>query len=361
MPASGDNAKGYWESLEVYEIHEALLRALDFDWDDVRPLPHAWRSSDAASAARAALRAWIVREFAQTELWAVKDPRLCRFIPLWLDVLRDLRIEPVVLMVVRNPREVAESIRVRGEWPEAVGQALWLRHLAEAEEGSRHTRRCALTYEQLLASPEQTLATAASRLGLVLPRAPQDAPGELRAFVETKYRHQKSDESMAPGGSSEIAACNSQLYVAMQYVSAKNEGWDQVQRLTRLGSESIDRQGYCLYALASGLGRLRRAQERALAAADHARADAERARADAEHARAQADRLHDELNALCAQIPALREQLHASECRLQLVLHSRSWRVTAPLRWVKRLAAGSPRPTSRTGLPLSEPESGAQL
>ena len=47
-----DNPKGYWEHQSAVEIHERLLTALERRWDDVRPLPAGWLTSEAAQTAR---------------------------------------------------------------------------------------------------------------------------------------------------------------------------------------------------------------------------------------------------------------------------------------------------------------------
>ncbi|HEY9142813.1 MAG TPA: hypothetical protein VIM90_02130, partial [Arenimonas sp.] len=94
VPAQADNPGGYWENAEGVQIHERLLLALGRGWDDLRPLPEGWLDTEAGLAAAAALEAWLQRDFAGQPLWAFKDPRTCRLLPLWQRVLGRLGIEP---------------------------------------------------------------------------------------------------------------------------------------------------------------------------------------------------------------------------------------------------------------------------
>ena len=46
-PRDGDNGKGFFEDLEVYDIHNRIFEQLGYTWDDLRVLPEA-RLDDAA-------------------------------------------------------------------------------------------------------------------------------------------------------------------------------------------------------------------------------------------------------------------------------------------------------------------------
>jgi hypothetical protein len=360
LPATPENAKGYWENVEVLSIHDTLLGGLGLAWDDVRPLPNGWQRSTEAVVAREALRDWIVREFGQTTIWGVKDPRLCRLIPLWLPVLRELAIEPVALIVVRNPREVAASIKARDGWLDGVSELLWLRHLAEAEAASRHIRRCAITYEQLLASPVETLTRVAARLNLELPRPAVSMARELEAFVDAEERHQQAAEILKPDDPLGVAGLNQELYQAMEHVAETDNGWDQVRRLAITAIKAVARHEYYVLALANGVASYRREWERVrreLAAAD----DERKALA------AMVDRLNSEVRAGIALAGGLRKELeHAhtklevSQSRLRGILQSRSWRMTAPLRRANRLIGDLMRRETALRAVLSPPTHGTE-
>ncbi|RUL73091.1 hypothetical protein [Dyella choica] len=184
-----DNPKGYWEHRDAVVIHEQLLEALGRRWDDVRPLPDKWMLSDAAQMARSQIADLIQREFEDAEVWAVKDPRMCRLLPLWIEVLRECEIRAVTLMAVRAPSEVAASIQARNHWALPIGELLWLRHVIEAESASRQVERTALLYEDLIADPSATITRALARVDVHLPFNSAVDEGALTKFVDRADRH----------------------------------------------------------------------------------------------------------------------------------------------------------------------------
>jgi len=149
MPATPENPKGYWENMGIVTIHEQLLTALGHAWDDLRPLPDGWLHQEAATIARNQLRTLITTELMQHPTWAVKDPRLCRLLPLWQPLLEELGIAASALIVVRDPREVAASLLARDQWPLELSRALWWQHLSDAIEGSHTLPRHVLSYPRL--------------------------------------------------------------------------------------------------------------------------------------------------------------------------------------------------------------------
>ncbi len=148
----GDNDRGYWESAAVVEIHDQLLRALGSAFDDPFPLPERWLDSRSAREAQHRLAEEIRRDFDGSRVFVVKDPRTTRFLPLWLDLLDQLAIEPVVVIPVRNPLEVAASLERRAAHsvPPAQSLLLYVRSYLDAELASRGRRRLFVRYEQLL-------------------------------------------------------------------------------------------------------------------------------------------------------------------------------------------------------------------
>ena len=193
-----DNPLGFWEHDEVVAIHEALLKALDMTWDDPRPLPANWLEHPASRIAADELTAVVEREFANSRLWAIKDPRLCRFVPLWRRVLGHVDIEPRALIVTRNPVEVARSLAKRNDLPAGVVQLLWARYTQEAEEGSRGLRRSLIDYQDLLTDWKATASHMAADLGIRLQADPA-AHSRVDAFLSTSLRHHRASASRVHG------------------------------------------------------------------------------------------------------------------------------------------------------------------
>lgn len=184
IEAAPDNPKGYFEHAAAVAANEALLDALDRSWDDVRALPGDWMRSDAARAVVPAIRA-VLDGFDASSRWALKDPRLCRTLPLWLEAATACGLETCCLLVLRHPVEVAASLRARDGMGEETAAILWLRHVLESLRASVARPRALLTYDALMRDPQAALGDACARFGFDVGDA------DVRAFVDTRDRHHR--------------------------------------------------------------------------------------------------------------------------------------------------------------------------
>ena len=186
VPAAADNPGGYFEHADAVAANERLLDALDRSWDDVRALPAGWEQTPAAADALARIRDETLAGLAGPGAWALKDPRLCRLLPLWRAALDAADARAACLLVLRHPDEVAASLQARDGMPSTVSHVLWLRHVLEAAAASSDWARAIVSYDRLLARPAQVLADAGAAVGLDLLHGDADA---LRDFVRPGARH----------------------------------------------------------------------------------------------------------------------------------------------------------------------------
>ena len=194
MKPASDNPKGFWEHAGVVEIHERLLDALDRSWNDPRQMPDRWWLQHAATQAARSLEELLRSEFSGVPFWAIKDPRMCRLLPLWIPLLERMDVRMHALFVLRHPAEVSASVRARNDWPEGLSRLLWIQHLIEAEEGTRGVPRAVLAYDSLLESPATAMEEVLQRLGVVPPLFSDNQRGELARFVSSSDRHQVFEE-----------------------------------------------------------------------------------------------------------------------------------------------------------------------
>lgn len=193
MPAGDDNPLGFWEHAEAVDINEKLMSDLGMSWDDVRPMPEGWLDSLPAKQAAEKIAALVRREFSGQMLWGLKDPRLCRLAPLWIRELQHLGIEPRVLLVNRDPVEIAQSLYKRNQMPTAVGELLWMLHMREAEMASRSLPRSFVEYQRVLQAWQVELERIGSDLQLrLVPNAGEHE--EIEGFLRPQLRHHHAGE-----------------------------------------------------------------------------------------------------------------------------------------------------------------------
>src|SRR5215470_10961209 len=101
------NRTGYWEPAEIVAIHDEMLAAIGSAWDDAAEFPLGWLDTAAAQPFRARLREAFTEAFGSSSLALLKDPRICRFVPLWVSILEGMGVTPLFVIPVRSPLEVA--------------------------------------------------------------------------------------------------------------------------------------------------------------------------------------------------------------------------------------------------------------
>jgi len=198
MAAGQDNVMGFWEHDEIVRLHDELLERLGFAWDDVRALPDKWWTYQMVQPQRAALKALLQRDFSQSGLGCVKDPRLCRLLPLWQEVLAELGWEPLYILSGRDPAEIVASLQSRNGFSAEKSALLTLRYLLDAEAGSRGGKRVFVDYAALLQDWSGVLKPAWTRLGLTWPADAAAVEAEAARFVHKELRHHAAGS--LPGG-----------------------------------------------------------------------------------------------------------------------------------------------------------------
>lgn len=188
-PSATENADGFWESQELMHIHDAILRLLKSDWKDPREIPGEWFIGGASADARLALSNWIEKEMRGKGSLLVKDPRICRLLPLWQIVCGSMGIETHTVIPFRNPIEVARSLKARNGFPDTHSFFLWLRHILDAERFSRGRTRSFVSFDQLMGDSLAAVRRIATELRLVFPTPDAELAALLGAALKPALRH----------------------------------------------------------------------------------------------------------------------------------------------------------------------------
>ena len=222
MPPDQDNPQGYWEPTEVVNAHELLLADLGRSWHDRRPLPPGWLETNAAERWRARILDVIAADCKGVAVWGLKDPRLCRLLPLWIQIVERLDSKPYVLHLFRHPDQVAASLRNRDSYPVDTPYELWLRYVMDMERDSRPYPRAFISYEALLADWRGVLTAAAEQMGFLWPYKMDEVAGEVDAFLNLGRRRQRG-KAIEEVEQTEAAKDARELYKALSVAAAGDE------------------------------------------------------------------------------------------------------------------------------------------
>ena len=189
------NPSGHWEPRALVDINNRILSHLGLAWDDPRPLPESWFRSGEAHAFTLQIMARIEQDYGESRLALIKDPRLCRLLPLYSEALDMLDIEATVVLQVRPVAEIARSLAERDGMCPVLAALLWLRSVTEAEWHSRHHRRIWLGFAQVTTDWRDSVRRVAQHFDVTWPVHPADAARRVAALLRPRSRDAEWIES----------------------------------------------------------------------------------------------------------------------------------------------------------------------
>ncbi len=199
---SVENPTGFFERRDLRNYCDTLLTAAGADW---------WRVAhfdselipDRVMEEQTAVLQGILGELDSHATWAIKEPRLCILLPIVRRVVDDV----VIVHVVRDPVEVATSLRQRNRFPMQAGLALWEAYRVAALRHSAGLRQVTVNYNELVRSPADTVARLREQLAGIGVIMPADGdPGIVAAELHREHASAHGAERLLSAAQRELAA-----------------------------------------------------------------------------------------------------------------------------------------------------------
>jgi hypothetical protein len=185
------NRKGFFERRDVVRINDRLLESAGASWITPERFPRStplpYEGHVLATDAKA-----IVADLNRHSHWFVKDPRMCVTLPFWSALITN----PVYLLVLRNPLNVAKSLANRGDCSIPTGLALWECYTRDMFLHTQGANRVVVSFEAIMADPATEITRVFSELTrvtgerLAAPRAEA-----IEAWFDRNLVHHASDDS----------------------------------------------------------------------------------------------------------------------------------------------------------------------
>ena len=189
MGSAPSNVKGHFEPQDFAEIHDKILASVGSVWSDWREFPQTWFHSGEAQQYRLKLTALFLENYGDAPLTIVKEPRMCRMLPLWDGVFEDLKAKPVFCFIDRDPLEVAASLKARDGSSLTDGLLYYVRNHLDAERATRTRRRTFVSYDALLSNWPKTIRFAGEKLGIPFSISAEQGSA-VDSFLEPALCHQ---------------------------------------------------------------------------------------------------------------------------------------------------------------------------
>jgi hypothetical protein len=197
LPPAENNPQGFWESRSFLRLNDAILKELGGSWDAPPGREAAGWENEPGLLQLRKKAGELISRFEGREPWGWKDPRNCLTLPLWQVLMPEMK----VLICVRNPLAVAESLWVRDGISYADALVLWhtynRRVLAAAPVEQRLITHC----ETYLHDPRVELRRVLQWAGLSV------TEGELTRACQridpSLVHHQMTLDDLANAGASD--------------------------------------------------------------------------------------------------------------------------------------------------------------
>jgi hypothetical protein len=202
LPPAPNNPEGFWESRSFLRLNDAILKKLGGSWDHPPRMDVAGWEDEPHLQHLCERAGKLVRRFDGQEPWGWKDPRNCLTLPFWRKLLPEMN----VLICVRNPLAVAESLRLRNGISYADSFDLWLtynrRVLAAAPVEYRLVTHC----QAYLNDPRTELCRVLQWAGI---SATEDQVEQACQRISQSLMHHRmtTDDLADAGASDELLRC----------------------------------------------------------------------------------------------------------------------------------------------------------
>jgi hypothetical protein len=236
MPPTEANPKGYFESVAVSKFNDRLLKSAGASWRDWHPIKDLWFASPVGKAFLPEARDLLTAEFNNAPLTILKDPRVCRMVPLWLQAIAMAGYKALPALIHRNPLEVGASLQKRDGIPLVEGYLIWLRHVLDAEKATRGQLRFITSYDRILTDWEGEISRLQKELDIFLPRSDRRAAAAIDEFISPGLRHfMASEEKLVQDKT--LPAWVRDTYQILERWAAKGESKADYKALDAIGAQ----------------------------------------------------------------------------------------------------------------------------
>ena len=354
-PVEGSNPKGFWEDIDFNALNVEMLNALDSDWCHVAAIEpidvEILRKQDYFLRAVELLR----QKVGSAPVFGFKDPRVAKLLPFWKEVFKHCQFEVSYLLAVRHPLSVVKSLAKRDGIEAEQSYLLWLGHVITSLIGSAGYKRVLVDYDRLMQKPDRELIRVAKYLGLEIDLT--ELQSYKNEFLDQGLRHTvyELNDLLLDNTCPLIVR---QVYAALLDVASEEIKFDNldlqnkvvcwsdeferlksplllVDKLLRQKVVATQAVTKCDGQIAS-LKQTVANRDGQIASLKQAVSESKTEKVALQDFLVESKKKIEELHIIAGQVKFLEQQLQISEAKVEEFLSSTSWRITKPLRVLRR-------------------------
>jgi len=193
------NDKGHWERWEIVEFHDRILRLFNRDYfgrfHDFA-LPVAWWAEPRVAQIRKEMVAFLERRMGSS-YFGFKDPRTVRLMPVWHQILNELKLAPKRVLCLRNPAQIGRSLNAHDGLDREIGEYRWLVHMIDFFRYTTNFDFCTIEYEEWFNNPSSNIEKLQKFLDLQWQQSEADLGLVLSGIIDPGARHDDADHRKA--------------------------------------------------------------------------------------------------------------------------------------------------------------------
>lgn len=225
MRADKDNENGYFENLEVFYLNNEILNFNNTYWADQERLAQSINIETNQSFRKKAIEV-IRSEFAEESLILIKDPQLSFTQAIWKEALETLDYEIFSIICIRNPFEVAESLRKRNGFSLKRSHSLYFSYLSSAILNCQKHDLLLVDYKEVIEDPLGVVQKLKLKISVL-----KKGPSDVQYIKESVFRASLYNNRKKPSTDEVKAENSNELYEALRIKSGDDKLYLRVKNL----------------------------------------------------------------------------------------------------------------------------------
>lgn len=195
IPGNIFNPKGYFECNSIVDYNDKLFRELNSCWFDFNELELASIKENERISKE--ISSIIEAEFhvkkGSLDLAIIKDPRMCRLLPVWEPSIKNKFGTINYIITLRHPRDVILSLVKRDNFNTSLLALTYISYLLDAENYTRGQRRLLIKYSDLIQKPSTIIKNLDATFDTLFHQSNEVTLHNAYSFIETKLDHHNEE------------------------------------------------------------------------------------------------------------------------------------------------------------------------